>query len=106
MKTRNKNIVQPEIINQAIINSLGLSGLTKIQQNKIVSLFAEIISSKINVAVWHKLSPENKNELKSLRGKKKLDYIASDIKDFSKLVEDVTRETIRDFKQKRMSTNA
>lgn len=91
----------PEI-RQKIIESLNLSGLTKPEQDKIVFMIMDNISSRISIAIWDTLSGQDKEDLNNIEKKEFLDYISVKIKDFPKLVEDITRQTLYDFKGKRV----
>ena len=63
------------------------------------------VAAKVNLAVWEKLSAEDKKALEkvlvSSKNEKVLDFMNSKVKDFSRLVEDVTRQVMTDFRKKR-----
>lgn len=81
-----------------IAEKLGLSYLTENQQNKLIFMFMDIVASKINVAIWDRLSKDNKNQLKKMSSKKALNLVHSQIKDLPQLVEAITRQVANEFR--------
>ena len=90
-------------IRQNIVENLHVSHLTKSEQDKIIFMLMDGVSSRINATVWEKLLQEDRKELKKLSKKETIDYIATKIENFPKLVENITKQTINEFKQKRAS---
>lgn len=90
---------------QKIVKSLEIEHLTPSQQDKIISMVSENVSAKIDMIIWNKFIQEEKQELYKISrkgdNKKILKYLTRKIGNFSQLVEDITRETIEDFKSKR-----
>ena len=88
-----------------IARGLHISHLTKAQQEKIVAMLMESVAARMNVAIWSNFSDVEKNELKKMlqkaSEKKVLDYISSRVNNFSGLTEDITRQTIADFRKRR-----
>lgn len=103
MKSKKINVGN-QIIMQKIADSLSLAHLKKAEQDKIIFALMDVVSSKINMAVWGKLSEEKREGLKKAiksGAREVLNYISSSVENFSELVENITRETISDFKKKR-----
>jgi len=94
-------------LKQQIIESLNLSGLTVGQKDEIISKLMDNAFNNINMAILDLLTEEEKKELeKKVKTKKKgavLKYLNSKIKDFSLLPEEITQETIKDFKRLRFA---
>jgi len=94
-----------EKLKQQIVESLNLSGLTAEQKDEIISGLMDNAFNNINMTILDLLTEEEKKELeKKARIKKNgfvLKYLNSKIKDFSSLSEEITRETIKDFKRLR-----
>jgi len=90
---------------QQIIKSLSIGHLTNFQQDKIIGMVLENVSAKLDIIIWNAFLTEEKKKLYSAskigESKKVLRYIISKIGNFNQLVEDTTRETIKDFKAKR-----
>ncbi|OGZ69360.1 MAG: hypothetical protein A3D44_02790 [Candidatus Staskawiczbacteria bacterium RIFCSPHIGHO2_02_FULL_42_22] len=99
-----KSMAQNYDLREAIIEGVGLAELSPAKQDTVVAEVIEGISANINEAVWEKLSREDKNDLNKIASQgpeDTLDYLNSHIENFSSLVEDVTRKTIAEFKQKK-----
>lgn len=104
-----ETVIKNQAIMQKIADSLNLTHLKKAEQEKIILALMRMVSAKINIAVWGKLSEEKRKKLKKAvkSGKRQvLNYISSSVENFSELVENITRQTIIDFKKKRAVTRA
>ncbi len=90
---------------QKIAESLNLLGFTDSQQNKIISGLLDNISARINIAIYDKLTEEDRQKLQKIsRAKEKdaiLNYIKSKIRNLRLLVYEITRETIEEFEDLR-----
>ncbi len=93
-----------EDIKNAIVTGLDLSNLEKKEQDSIVSVVFDNISRRVNMAVWEVLSDDDKEglvEVLRLNPKEVFEYISSKVDGFPSLVENVTRQTLDSFRQKR-----
>ena len=90
---------------QKIAESLDLLGFTNSQQNKIISGLLDNISARINIAIYDKLTEEDRQKLQKIsRTKKKdaiLNYLKPKIRNLHLLVDEITRETIEEFENLR-----
>jgi len=94
-------ISNDEKIKQKIAESLDLLSFTKDQQDKIIQGLMNNVSSAVNISVLDQLSQEEKNELEKLSGNEEAtsDYLKNKIKDLPLLIEEVTKETIDNFRK-------
>jgi len=103
MKIKNKKmVISNEEIRQKIVDSLNLSNLEKSKQDKVISIFLNSVSLRISIAVWDKLSEKDKSKISKiikLGSKEFLNYINSHVSNFTELVENITRQTIHDFRK-------
>ncbi len=83
-----------------LVDNLRLSHLAPARQEKIVELLLDIIASKVNMAVWSKLSQENREQLAHVSTGKALEIFQAAVHDFPELVETVTRQTVADLRAK------
>jgi|SRR3989344_3548285 len=108
MKPKNNNAnAMIQEARQSIIDNLNLAGLVKFEQDQVIGEFMGTVASMATTAAWDRLSEDNKSELQEIakfgRGKT-LDYLAAHLEGFQALVEDATRQTMADFKEKRAAS--
>lgn len=106
MKSSNATTKNHDVraIKQMIADDLGISGLTKSQQDDIIAQLNDTISLKVTLVAWKSLSKEDKDEFKKAvqRGDKKtLDNLPLYIENFYQTVESITKQTVQDFKKKK-----
>ena len=97
--------IKSKAFKQQVAKHLNVSHLTASQQDRIVSVLMDSVSDNITMAIWDRFLEQEKKEMKGIltkSGQKQpLDYIGSKINNFPKLVEDITRQTMDDFRKRR-----
>jgi translation elongation factor EF-Ts len=90
-------------LKQQIADKLNLSSFSAPQQQKIISGLTENISNRINLAVFERLTEEERKELQKLaKANKKagvLKFLNSKIDDLQSFAEQIAVETIDEFKK-------
>jgi hypothetical protein len=90
-------------IKAAVVSSLNLGHLPSDQQDKIVEMIVDVIGTKVNLAAWSRLSDEEKEKVGKIAKsspERTVEHLSHTIPNFYKLVEDATRQTLENFKEK------
>lgn len=104
MKLKNQAVIfKDKEIKGRIVEGLNLSHLTKIQQDKILSILLGNVSFKLSILIESRLSKEEQEELKIILSKsgtkKVLNYVNSKVKNLPELIESIIRKTMNDFRR-------
>jgi len=94
-------------VKQRIAGSLNLSEFSDSQQDKIVSGLLDNISDRINIAIYDKLTEEDRQKLQKISKTKDedaiLNFLRVKIKNLHLLADEITMDTVEEFKKLRKS---
>jgi len=91
-------------VQQMIINKLGLSGISKDQQNELLAKMAKVLFKRIFVETLEVLGEEKAEKYKEMIDKEKPNeevekFLKENIKDYEEFIKKITDEFMEDMKK-------
>ena len=91
------------MVREKLVGHLHLSHLSRIQQDQITDALLENVATKVNLAIWNNFSEAQRGKLKevvmNMSQKEVFEYVSNQVDNFPKLIREITRETVNDFKK-------
>lgn len=97
-------VIDNDQVREQIVRGLDLAAYSLSEQDQIIELLREAISSRVNVAIFEQLNTEEQRDLLELADRNDhqtiIEYINNKIPDFNQLINRITATTIAEFKNR------
>ncbi|MBI2482382.1 MAG: hypothetical protein HYV76_02360 [Candidatus Vogelbacteria bacterium] len=97
-------VIDNDQVREQIVRGLDLAAYSVSEQNQIIELLREAISSRVNVAIFEQLTTEEQRDLLELadqhNSQNVIEYVNNKIPDFEQLINRVASTTIAEFRNR------
>ncbi len=97
-------VIDNDQVRDQIVRGLDLAAYSVSEQDQIIELLREAISSRVNVAIFEQLTTEEQRDLLELANQNNdqnvIEYINNKIPDFNQLINRITATTIAEFRNR------
>ncbi len=97
-------VIDHDQVREQIVRGLDLAAYSTSEQDQIIELLREAISSRVNVAIFERLTTEEQRDLLELadqdNNQRVIEYINNKIPELNQLINQITSTTITEFKNR------